>query len=75
MSRNLGIIIIIFALLPIIIYFIIIISITPYSNSEFDIDQNDKTIMLDYSYTVLDNYFKNNDSVIENFQTLNKHNL
>lgn len=75
MSRNLGIIIIIFALLPIIIYFIIIISITPYSNSEFDIDQNDKTIMLDYSYTVLDNYFKNNDSVIENFQTLNKPNL
>jgi len=73
MSRNLGIIIIIFALLPIIIYFIV--PNTPYDNSEFDIDQNDKTTMLDYSYVVLDNYFKNNNSVIENFETLNEPNL
>ena len=69
MSRNLGIIIIIFALLPIVIYFMV----PNFSNnpSEFDIDQNDKTIMLDYAYTVLDNYFKNSDSVIENFQLKN----
>jgi len=68
MSRNLGIIIIIFALLPIAIYFIIPNS--PNNPSEFDVDQKDKTVMLNYSYNVLDNYFQNNNSVNGNFQNL-----
>ena len=62
MSRNLNIIIILLALLPIALYIIW----QPQLNkgSHFDISHQDKISLIDYSYHILDEYFKENETNI-----------
>lgn len=55
MTRNFGIIIILLALLPIILYFFL-----PSNTVEFDqlsLSENEKNSLVDYSYFLLDSYF------------------
>ncbi len=68
MNRVLGFIIVILSFLPIIIFFMMPTSTPIYV--DLNINNHDKEILMDYSYSYLDSYFNGNNTTFENYDNL-----
>ena len=68
MNKIIGVIIIVFSLLPIALF----LAIPPSNNrpDNFSITYHDKQILMNYSYSVLDSYYNINNSSFENYNDL-----